>query len=137
MPDMDLGSIPLFKAIERRMSWLNERQSVLAENVANADTPDFTPHDLKPLGFKALVDGSGGKLAMTVTDADQISGIPADGTFSKVADPAPEKTLSGNSVDLEGEMIKVSDTANDYQLVTEIYRQQISMLKTAIGGNSG
>jgi flagellar basal-body rod protein FlgB len=134
---MDLGSIPLLKAIERRMSWLNERQTVLAQNVANADTPDYTPHDLKPLGFKALVDGSGGRLAMTVTDADQISGIPAEGSFSSVADPASEETLSGNSVDLEGEMIKVSDTANDYQLVTGIYRQQLSMLKTALGSNSG
>jgi flagellar basal-body rod protein FlgB len=48
--------------------------------------------------------------------------------------PRPaETTLSGNSVQLDTEMIKVSDTAIDYQMTTNIYRRQLAMLRTAIG----
>jgi flagellar basal-body rod protein FlgB len=41
--------------------------------------------------------------------------------------------LSGNSVQLDTEMLKVSETATDYQLTTNIYRRNLAMLRTAIG----
>ncbi len=44
---MSIGNLPLVDALKARMSWHNARQRVLAENVANADTPGFRPMDLK------------------------------------------------------------------------------------------
>ena len=38
--------------LRERMSWLNARQDVLSQNVANADTPGYTARDLKPLDFE-------------------------------------------------------------------------------------
>ena len=52
---MDLSKIPIFEAIAKRMSWLGERQTVLAQNVANADTPGFAARDLKAPDFSRLM----------------------------------------------------------------------------------
>jgi len=133
MPAMDFASIPLFQAISRRMSWLNERQTVLAQNVANADTPAYLPEDLKPLSFSDLMTGGGGRLQMNVTAPNQMAGTRPGGGFRTAKQPAPERTLSGNAVDLEGEMMKVAETAADYQLVTDLYRKHLGMLKAALG----
>ena len=40
---MTISNIPLFSMLRTRMHWHQERQRVLAENVANADTPRFQP----------------------------------------------------------------------------------------------
>ena len=48
---MDLKKLPLFDLLARRMSWLAQRQEVLAQNIANANTPDYAPQDLKPMSF--------------------------------------------------------------------------------------
>jgi len=137
MPAMDFANIPLFQAIKQRMAWLKERQTLLAENVANADTPGFVPKDLKPLDFRDLVAGRTKKLALTITAPDQLKPPEQGGPFTAVADPASERTLSGNAVDLEGEMMKVSQNAADHQLVTNIYRSQMNMLKSVLGRGSG
>ena len=37
------------------MNWLNQRQEVIAQNVANADTPDYRAQDLKAFDFKNVI----------------------------------------------------------------------------------
>ena len=49
---MDLSSIGILKLISKKMDWLGQRQEVLAQNVANADTPKFKPDDLTPFTFR-------------------------------------------------------------------------------------
>jgi len=134
---MDFAGIPLFQAIARRMAWLNERQATLAQNVANADSPGFSARDLKPLSFADLVGGGGRRLALATTSPNQLSGINAQGGFRSEKEAAIETTLSGNSVNLEGEMMKVAGTTADYQLATDLYRKHLGMIKTAIGRSGG
>ena len=42
------------------------------------------------------------------------------------------KLLSGNTVSMNDEMMKISDTANDFSLVTNLYRRQIGMLRSVL-----
>src|ERR1700731_412316 len=70
---MDLTQIPLFKAMAKKLAWLSARQSVLAENVANANTPGFRAGDLKPLDFGKLRGGHGGTLTLTSTAPGHIA----------------------------------------------------------------
>lgn len=44
---MNLKSMPLFGLMGRRMAWLTQRQMVLSQNIANADTPGYKPKDLR------------------------------------------------------------------------------------------
>ena len=47
----------LFDLISARAGWLAQRQAVLGQNVANADTPGFRPLDLAPASFERLLQG--------------------------------------------------------------------------------
>ena len=49
---MDLFNIPLFQRLTERMGWLGAREKVIAENIANADTPGYQPKDVVPLDFE-------------------------------------------------------------------------------------
>jgi flagellar basal-body rod protein FlgB len=138
---MDIGQIPLFAALSKRMSWITARQTVLAENVANANTPGYVAKDLKELDFKSLIgksSGPGQRGALRMA-ADQVGHIAP----SVSSDPAPtvkladDKSLDGNGVSLEAQMMKVSTNAADYSLITTLYKQNISMIKTVLGGGGG
>jgi flagellar basal-body rod protein FlgB len=48
---MDLPGIGLFRMISQQLHWLGQRQEVLSQNVANADTPGYQARDLQPLAF--------------------------------------------------------------------------------------
>jgi len=48
---MPISDIPLFSMLRTKMQWHQERQRLLAENVSNADTPQFRPRDLSPPNF--------------------------------------------------------------------------------------
>ena len=133
---MDLGKIPLFEAITRRMSWLGERQAVLSQNIANADTPGYAAKDVKPPNFAELVAKSTQRLPMAVTSPAHIVPVHEGGAFRAVADKAGERAPNGNSVSLEDQMMKVSDTVNDFALTTSLYRQQLGLLKLVLGRSS-
>jgi len=129
---MDLSNIPLFKAMAKKLNWLGGRQGVLAENVANVNTPGFKPSDVKEVDFKALLAGSklGGALKLVTTTPNQIATPPsAVGGVDRVQQPG--------RVDLEDQMMKVSQTATDYAFTTGLYQKQIALIKHAIGQNSG
>ena len=49
---MAITDLPLFSMLRTRMQWHQERQRLLAENVANADTPNYRPRDLAPPNFE-------------------------------------------------------------------------------------
>lgn len=134
---MDITRLPLFGMIARRMDWLSHRETVLAQNVSNADTPNFQPRDLKPIDFRAEMRAQTARLTATTTSQAHLTSkiIPGPDREDK---PRPsETTLSGNSVQLDTELMKVADTAMDYQLTTNIYRRQLAMLRTAIGRTGG
>jgi flagellar basal-body rod protein FlgB len=137
---MDLANLPLFSAIQRKMNWLTSRQKVLAENVANVDTPQYKAADLRPLDFRNELAQAEGRLQPVATDPRHMSGtIPASEGQAQPLATQEERDINGNTVSLEDEMMKVSETAADYQLMTSLYKKQIGMLKEALGrgGSSG
>jgi len=48
---MAIADIPILSMLRGRLDWSQARQRVLAENVANSDTPRFHARDLAPLAF--------------------------------------------------------------------------------------
>ena len=134
---MDLSKIPLFEAITKHMSWIGERQSVLAQNIANADTPNYTAADVKKLSFADLVGGTGQHLPMATTSPAHVQPVNAAGAFKLEPQQGGERAPNGNSVQLEEQMMKLSDNVNDYALTTSLYRQQLGLLKMVLGKSSG
>ena len=132
---MDLQDVPLMAMLRERMTWLNQRQDLLSENVANADTPRYVARDLKPLEFDQMLNGpaSAGTTMMT-TNARHISMSQSrSGKFEDHETPDQEFNPNGNAVSLEVEMIKVSETQAQYQAATNLYAKAMTMMRTAIG----
>ncbi len=135
---MNLAEIPLFSMLKGRMGYLAERQKVLAENVANADTAKFVPNDLKPFSFDAKVQAqqmaqAGGGSAMAATQAGHMTpkgerrGVGAQ--YKTQKSPDSETTLNGNAVVLEEEMIKMTEARMNYDAAISFYQKSMNLLR--------
>jgi flagellar basal-body rod protein FlgB len=130
---MDLHDLPLLSMLRERMTWLNQRQDLLSQNVANADTPRYVARDLKPQEFDQLMGAPGGTAMMT-TNARHIALSPSRmGKFEDHETPDQEFSPNGNAVSLEVEMVKVSDTQAQFQAAANLYAKAMSLMRTAIG----
>ncbi|MPZ39198.1 MAG: flagellar basal body rod protein FlgB [Rhizobiales bacterium] len=129
---MAISEIPLFTMLRTRMHWHQERQRVLAENVANADTPRFQPRDLAPPSFdRGRMAGQ--ELSLARTSPAHLAGASGGTRFQLDRNGGFEARPSGNAVSLEDEMMKVATNQMDYQAATSLYARGLGMLKTAIG----
>jgi len=131
---MDIGGIGLFRMITQQLHWLGQRQEVLSQNVANANTPGYQAQDLKPVNFGDELRQATA-VRMAVTEPGHLSGSGSDDPSAAAAKTLVpwEVTPDGNSVILEQQMTAMAETQANYQAATEIYRKEIGMLKTAIG----
>jgi flagellar basal-body rod protein FlgB len=136
---MAIGDLTLMETLRTKMQWHQARQRLIAENVANADTPRFKSHDLKAPAFETpKADGSPRAvrapvvhLAVTqpghVAIADSARGFKRDGV------PGFEVTANGNAVDLEEQMAKSAENQLDYQTAASLYQQSLGLIRTALG----
>ena len=130
----------LFELISGRANWLSQRQAVLTRNLANADTPGFTPLDLVPPEPEAMAGGGAQILPLLRTDAAHLGTDEASGAGAPVEAKAAksfETKPGGNGVVLAEELEKMSRTDLDYQLTTNLYRRYVGLLRTAIGAQQG
>ncbi len=124
---MDVSSTDLFGLAERKLSWLEDRQRVLAQNVANADTPNYQSRDEQPFGsaLSAFV------ITPVQTNPMHISAVSAESGVITVRGDG--RAPDGNQVSIETEMTKVADTDNQQRFVTNLYSKYMAMFATAIG----
>ncbi len=129
---MSIADIPIFSMLRTRMQWHQERQRVLAENVSNAETPRFRPHDLMEPKFDrpatALVSPT-----LVRTDAGHIAGALGGDTAFQSGRQQFQIRPTGNAVSLEDEMLKVASNQMDYQAATALYTRSLGLIKIAVG----
>jgi flagellar basal-body rod protein FlgB len=130
--------VALFQLMSARLSWLSQRQGVLSQNIANADTPDYQPKDLRSADFTRLVEGIAGRpgsLALAQTEPAHLNGAPvvqiglAGHPLATEYEVAPD----GNAVVLEEQSAKAAQTALDFQLTSNLYRKYLGMVRIALG----
>jgi flagellar basal-body rod protein FlgB len=126
---------PFLSLLRERMTWLHQRQDILAQNVANADTPRYVARDLKAQEFsEALKKVTSPTSSMTVTNVRHIALSNSRASqFEDLESPDIESSPNGNSVSLETQMIKVSDTQAQFAAAANLYAKAMTMMKTAIG----
>jgi flagellar basal-body rod protein FlgB len=140
--EMDITNLPMFGLIKERMSWVGQRQQVIAQNIANADTPNYRARDIKEFDFKkslrehAPKNANGGGISMRVTHPMHMSG--GGGASSSVASSATRKPYEtapdGNSVILEEQMVKMNEAAVQHSTMVGLYRKHLSMIKSVVRG---
>ena len=134
---MSITDLPLFSMLRTRMHWHQERQRVLAENVANADTPRYRARDLAPLKFEAPggdAPATVSSVALATTEPGQMNGFGlSPPRFRTESKGNYEVRPTGNAVNLEDEMMKVAANQMDYQAATAVYTRSLNLIKTALG----
>ena len=134
---MAINDLPILSALRTKMQWHQERQRVLAENISNANTPNFKPSDLVAPKFDtrgATVDGAMGSLAMMRTSSPHLAVSGGGQSFRGDGGKSGFLTKpAGNAVNLEDQMLKVSANQMDYAAATSLYSRSLGLLKTAIG----
>lgn len=133
---MSIQNIPLMKAMSAKMSYLNQRQGVIAQNMANGDTPGFQPKDLSKVDFGGVLKNVIDTNRVTLS-ATQEGHIPDP---SKIANPKNktdkityEVSPDGNGVIMEEQMVKANETTMDYNLMTSLMNKQVAMYRMALG----
>ena len=119
---MNTPSTDVFALAEKRMAWTSQRQAVLAQNIANANTPGYAARDAAP--FKDV-------LAAQERAAAGFS--PAAHPGGMLDRKASEASLDGNAVMLDEQLEKVAETDNANQLAMTLYRKYSGLFRTAVG----
>lgn len=116
------------------MEYLGQRQSVLAQNIANADTPDYKPQDLKDINFEKMAKAAASGVSLKTTHPGHISGSSfKTGSFATENQKSVfETTPTGNAVVLEEQMMKMAKNAMDYKATTSLYRKMASLVNIAV-----
>lgn len=132
---MDLTKLDVFRMAKQKMGWVTERQAVLATNIANADSPNYRSKDLKALNFSRMLD-SAPQMHVARTTSGHIVGSAGRSDFRTVRERVGdvyEVNPNDNTVIMEEQLMKVSESTMQYQLATNIYSKNLSMLKMAAG----
>ncbi len=128
---MPIIDIPILAMLRERMQWQQARQQVLAENVANADTPDYEAKDLAPLDFSRELAAA--SLPLQRTSPDHIAAVSDGGSQFATGGGGPyEIRPRGNAVSHEEEMMKVAGNQMDYETATELYTHSLNLIKLAV-----
>jgi flagellar basal-body rod protein FlgB len=126
---MDLSDTPLFALADRRLAWVESRQTVLAQNIANADTPHWRAQDVQP--FAASLQQATVTLART--DPGHLAPATGPGSVFGAGALVSEQSPDGNSVAIDKELVKVADTDAVHELVTNLSKKYLGLVRTAIG----
>lgn len=133
---MTTQNLGLFQALNAKMNYLDQRQKVLAQNIANANTPDYRPKDLTKVDFGTVLKGvtSENNLRPETTNpmhmpAPNDIASPDSRKMKKTYDVTP----TGNAVVMEEQMVNSSQTITDFNLMTSLYQKNVNMIRISLG----
>jgi flagellar basal-body rod protein FlgB len=130
---MSLTEPLLIQKLNSKIGYLSERQTLLAKNIANIDTPNYHAQDLKKQNFDTLVSDSSSKLAMMTTSPKHIELMD---TSPRYAVDTHAKTVQqkpgGNNVVLEEQMGNVSDVSIQHQMTSTLLKKFHQLYRIAV-----
>ncbi len=123
----DAGQIGILAMAEHKLAWIDARQRVLAQNIANADTPGYRARDLA--SFTDMLGAYGVDVART--NPLHLAGLSRrlSGDATTTAERAPD----GNAVVIEDQMTKVADDESSQALTSNVWHAYMGMFMTALG----
>lgn len=124
---METSQLDLFDLAAQRLAWIDRRQAVLAQNVANADTPGYQARDAAPFAQHL------GELATKMARTNPYH-LTAPQTISGDQRLRPqERAPDGNAVSVEEQLTKIADTQSAQSLTTNLVQKYSAMFRIALG----
>lgn len=123
--------VHLFELVSQHNNWLSVRQSAIAGNIANANTPGYKAVDTAP--FESELNSF--QLTMTATHTGHMSPEAGGPPVADVREEGSwEIVHSGNSVSLEQEMLKAGEINRTFAVNTSVLKAFHRMLMTSTKG---
>ena len=120
--------VSLFDLAAKQAQWLSVRQSTIAGNIANANTPGYTAHDVEP--FEKVLDRTA--VSLQATQAGHLGNAATNAGFTiKPQEDEGVVMPSKNSVVLEQELMKAGEVRRAFELNTASSRHSIEMMMAA------
>jgi flagellar basal-body rod protein FlgB len=117
--------------LEKVLELRQQNQQVIASNIANADTPGFTPSRLEfEASLKQALAGGAMQPATTHAAHFPIGAANIEGVRAKVIQtPAQPQIGDRNGVDLEQEMMALAENQILYETATQLISKKLGILK--------
>lgn len=118
------------------ISLRQQRQEVLASNIANADTPNYKARDFD--FSQALTQATGGvsgqaPLALSLTSVRHLPGQGAgEGGAEVLYRQAVQPSLDGNTVDMDVERVQFAENTSRYQTDLTVISQRLKSINAAL-----
>jgi flagellar basal-body rod protein FlgB len=134
------------QGVIQAMRNLSDRQRVISQNIANADTPGYRARALERPDFGGLVEATGagaGAPRVARPRVQLTAGMSALGASSissggVILDRNTSETKpDGNNVTLEDQLLQMGQTQADFTALTGLYHKQMGLLRSALGRGGG
>jgi flagellar basal-body rod protein FlgB len=124
-----MSAIDLFAVSAQQAQWLSVRQTAIAENIANANTPGYKPLDVEP--FERVLEQAGPELGST--SANHVTASPVALRHPSLKNGESwEVSPTGNAVSLEQELIKADEVNRAYALNVGVVKAFHRMLMLSV-----
>ncbi|MBP1759087.1 MAG: flagellar basal-body rod protein FlgB [Firmicutes bacterium] len=124
---------PVLTVLEKGLNASSLRQKVLADNVANVDTPGFKRSDVNfQLALNAALGTRGSELSLKTTVPKHISSGEAENQSIVQTDHSTSMRNDSNNVDIDREMANVAENGLYYNALTKTISSQLGILRMVI-----
>ncbi|MEI4233388.1 FlgB family protein [Roseovarius sp. D22-M7] len=123
--------LEIFRMSHAMATHAGARQAVVAQNMANADTPGYAARDIAP--FKTLYEAPGVTHLPRATRAGHLLGPGVQSAFTVEERDGARRDPNGNSVALETEMLNAVEVKRQHDRAIAVYRSSLTLLRTALG----
>ncbi len=123
-------NLTLFQTAGALAKHAAHRQSVIAQNVANADTPSYQARDVS--SFKSILGSTGQPVSLKGNRAAHISS-PQGPMPAVIFEQSENAKPNGNTVSIEAEILKSVEAERSHSRALAVYQSSLNILKTSIG----
>lgn len=136
---MSIQNLPLSRAMAAKMIYLEKRQGVISQNIANADTPHYRSQDLTKVDFGSVLKDltNTKKIPSVHMETTSAGHMPSPNDLKNSKDIKDRLTYEvspdKNAVILEEQMVRANETQMDYNLITNLMTKTSAIYKIALG----
>lgn len=123
-------NLEVFRMAHAMAKHAGARQTVIAQNMANADTPDYAARDIAP--FQAELETQTPAFTQAATRARHLNGTAQSGGYDVFERRDAVSDPNGNAVSVESEMLHAVDTKRQHDRAVTIYKSALTILRTAV-----
>lgn len=124
-------NLEIFRMSHAMASHAAARQSVIARNMANADTPGYVAQDMTT--FRAVLEADSAGFTQRATRALHLNGTQPGRGVNVFDRPGVQADPNGNTVSVETEMLHAVDVKRQHDRAISIYRSALGVLRSAVG----